>query len=90
MCKLTGEITDDQLKLRLFGLSLIGRTKDLLECISNGIIHTWKELEDKFLERYYSNAQFVEIKTAISNFSKEESKSLSDYVKYLSCYSISV
>lgn len=77
VCKPT-DVTDDQVKLCLFGFSLIGRVKDLLKCLPNGTIQTWKGLEDKFLEIYYSNAQFVERKAAISNFSQEESESLSD------------
>lgn len=56
MCKPSGDISDDQVKLHLLGFSLIGHTKEWLQCILNGTIQTWKELKDKFLERYYSNA----------------------------------
>lgn len=69
MCKPTCDITKDQIKLHLFGFYLIGRVKDWLKCIPNGTIKTWKEMEEKFLERHYSNAQFVETKATISNFS---------------------
>lgn len=47
MCRST-EATDDQVKFRLFGFSLIGEAKDWLLYLSNGTIQTWKELEDKF------------------------------------------
>lgn len=78
MCKLKGGTSDDQVKLRLFDFSLINRAKDWLQCIPNCIIHTWKELEENFLKRYYSNVQFVERKVTISNFDQEEAESLSD------------
>lgn len=53
MCKLAGaDITNDQVKFCIFGFSLIGRAKDWLQYIPNRMIQTWKELEDKFLERY--------------------------------------
>lgn len=71
-------VIDDQVKLCMFWFLLIGRVKDWLWGFPNGIIHTLIELEDTFLERYYSNAQFFERKTAISNFSQEESESFSD------------
>lgn len=72
MCNPIFEITDDQIKLCLFGFLLTGRVKDWLQCIPNGTIQTWKELEDMFFERYYSNAQFMERKDAITSFSQEE------------------
>lgn len=72
MCKPSDDITNGLIKLCLFGFSLIGRDKDWLQCIPNGTIQIWKELEDKFLVRCYSNAQFVERKAAIFNFDQEE------------------
>lgn len=71
MCKRADDITQDQVKLSLFSFPLIGRTKNWLQGIPNGVIQTLKELEDKFLERYSSNAQFVEIKTIIISFAQE-------------------
>ncbi|XP_050918402.1 uncharacterized protein LOC127135809 [Lathyrus oleraceus] len=59
MCKLIN-VTGDQVKLRLFGFSLIGRDKDWLCFLPNGTIQTWKELEDKFLERFFTTTQFTE------------------------------
>lgn len=59
MCKLD-DVTEDQVKLRLFGFSLIGRDKAWLLFLSNGKIWIWKELEDKFLERLFTTTQFAE------------------------------
>ncbi|KAK2369112.1 hypothetical protein QL285_082265 [Trifolium repens] len=46
ICRPQG-FNDSQIKLRLFGFTLIGRAKDWLQCIPSGTITTWKELEDK-------------------------------------------
>ena len=46
MC-IPADITEDQVKLRLFRFSLIGRAKDWLLFLQNGTIQTWKELKDK-------------------------------------------
>lgn len=43
------DITEDQVKLKLFSFSLVGREKDWLLCLLNRVIKTWRELEDKFL-----------------------------------------
>lgn len=40
-------------------------------------MHTKQYLEDKDLERYYSNAQFIEGKVVVSNFDQNEPESLS-------------
>lgn len=34
----SNDVAEDQVKLQLFGFSLIGRAKDWLQCISNGTI----------------------------------------------------
>lgn len=35
-------VNDDQVKLHLFGFSLIGRAKEWLQCLPNRTIQTWK------------------------------------------------
>lgn len=59
MCKPT-DISEDHVKLRLFRFSLIGKAKDWLLCLPNGTIQTWKELEERFLERFFTTTQFSE------------------------------
>lgn len=71
----------------MFGFSLIGHAKDWLQCIPNRTIKTWKELEDKFMERYFSNAHFIESNAEISNFIQGESELLFDAWKGLKYYS---
>jgi hypothetical protein len=53
--------------LRLFAFSLIGHAKDWLQCLSGGIIQTGNELEDKFLERFFTHNQFQK-RSDIMNF----------------------
>ncbi|KAK2375093.1 hypothetical protein QL285_076007 [Trifolium repens] len=51
-------VTEDQKKLRLFTFSLTGPAKDWLQCLPRGSIATWKELEDKFLEMFFTHTLF--------------------------------
>ncbi|KAK2356578.1 hypothetical protein QL285_093907 [Trifolium repens] len=44
--------------MRLFAFSLTGPAKDWLQCLPRGSIATWKELEDKFLERFFTHTLF--------------------------------
>lgn len=60
--------TDDQVKLKLFSFSLVGRAKDSLLYLPNGVIRTWKEFEDKFMERFFTTTQFIERKAEITHF----------------------
>ncbi|KAK2436917.1 hypothetical protein QL285_021877 [Trifolium repens] len=75
MCHPDG-FTDSQIKLRLFGFTLIGRAKDWLQCIPSGTITTWKELEDKFLERFFTTDQFLARRADITGFEQGETESL--------------
>lgn len=71
-------VIESRIKLRLFGFSLARRAKDWLQCLLSGTIQTWTKLEEKFIEIFFTNAQFVERRAIISNFSQGDSKSLSD------------
>ena len=53
--KVSENVSDDKKKLRLFAFSLTGPAKDWLQCLPRGTIATWKELEDKFLERFFTH-----------------------------------
>lgn len=67
MCRPTGVI-EDQVKLRLFSFSLVERAKVWLLCLPNGMIGTWKELEEKFMERFFTTTQFSKRRAKITNF----------------------
>ncbi|MCI19259.1 hypothetical protein A2U01_0040415, partial [Trifolium medium] len=69
-------VTEDQKKLRLFTYSLTKDAKDWLYCLGSGTIQTWKELEEKFLDRFFTYKQFQERKAAIVNFKQHAKESL--------------
>jgi hypothetical protein len=70
------DVTEDQKQLRLFVYSLAGAAKDWLYCLPSGTFQTWKELEDKFLERFFTEEQFQERKAAITSFKQHPRDSL--------------
>lgn len=45
-------------------------------CLPNGVIKTWRELEDIFLERLFTITQFTERKAKITHFEQQETESL--------------
>lgn len=53
MCQLE-DITEDHVNLKSINFLLVGREKDWLLCLPNWVIKTWTELEDKFLERFFT------------------------------------
>lgn len=77
MCKPDG-VSDEQVNLQLFGFSLIGRAKDWLLCLPNGTIQTWKELDNKFLERFFTTIQFTKRRIEFVNFEQQDTESLYD------------
>ncbi|KAK2356624.1 hypothetical protein QL285_093953 [Trifolium repens] len=74
--KVPENVTEDQKKMRLFAFSLTGPAKDWLQCLPRGSIATWKELEDKFLERFFTNTLFKKRKYEILSFKQHESETL--------------
>ncbi|KAK2356661.1 hypothetical protein QL285_093989 [Trifolium repens] len=71
--KVPKNVTEDQKKMRLFAFSLTGPAKDWLQCLPRGSIATWKELEDKFLERFFTHTLFQKRKYEILSFKQHES-----------------
>ncbi|KAK2356100.1 hypothetical protein QL285_093455 [Trifolium repens] len=74
--KVPENVTKDQKKPRLFAFSLTGPAKDWLQCLPRGSIATWKELEDKFLERFFTHTLFQKRKSEILSFKQHESETL--------------
>ncbi|MCI15922.1 putative athila retroelement ORF1 protein, partial [Trifolium medium] len=75
--KRTGKVTDDQKKLFLFSYSLARQAKDWLYCLPARTIETWKDLEEKFLEKYFTKSQYDERKAELLEFKQERKESLS-------------
>ncbi|KAK2356675.1 hypothetical protein QL285_094003 [Trifolium repens] len=74
--KVPENVTEDQKKMCLFAFSLTGPAKDWLQCLPRGSIATWKELEDKFLERFFTHTLFQKRKFEILSFKQHESYTL--------------
>ncbi|KAK2356639.1 hypothetical protein QL285_093967 [Trifolium repens] len=74
--KVPENVTEDQKKMRLFAFSLTGLAKDWLQCLPRGSIATWKELEDRFLERFFTHTLFQKRKSEILSFKQHESETL--------------
>jgi hypothetical protein len=74
--KVPDTVTEDHKKLRLFPFSLTGPAKDWLQCLPRGTIATWKELKDKFLQRFFTNTLFQKRKSEILSFKQHETGSL--------------
>ncbi|MCI04042.1 hypothetical protein A2U01_0025084, partial [Trifolium medium] len=71
-------VSESNKRLRLFKFSLTGRAKDWLDTIPPGTIHTWQELEQKFLDRYFPKHKFLERRADITNFEQGDAESLYD------------
>jgi hypothetical protein len=66
--EISQDVTEDQKKLCLFAYSLTRDVKDWLHLLPTDTIQTWKELQDNFIERFFTEEQFQERKVAIMNF----------------------
>jgi len=71
-------VTEDQKKLQLFALTLTERAKDWLHALPNGTIQQWKELEEKFLKRFFPISKLLEKRAEISSFEQGDTESLYD------------
>ncbi|MCH98562.1 hypothetical protein A2U01_0019567 [Trifolium medium] len=79
-------VTEDQVKLSLFQYSLGKTAKDWLLCLPSGTIKTWRELEDKFLDRFFTEDQYKERKRAILEFQQEKKESLRQSLERFKLY----
>ncbi|PNY02486.1 hypothetical protein L195_g025796 [Trifolium pratense] len=57
---------------------LTSTTKEWLQWLPRGTIETWKELEDKFLERFFTHNQFQKRKADIMNFKQRDNETLGE------------
>ncbi|PNX89570.1 hypothetical protein L195_g045690, partial [Trifolium pratense] len=71
-------VSESDKRLRLFKHSLSGRAKDWLDTILAGTIATWRQLERKFLDRYFPIHKFLERRAEISNFEQGDNETLYD------------
>ncbi|PNY05190.1 hypothetical protein L195_g001633 [Trifolium pratense] len=71
-------VSESDKRLRLFKHSLTGRAKDWLDTIPPNTINNWRELERKFLDRYFPIHKFLERRSEISNFEQGDNETLYD------------
>ncbi|GJZ10284.1 retrovirus-related pol polyprotein from transposon TNT 1-94 [Tanacetum coccineum] len=70
------EVTQDQIMLRVFPMSLTGVANRWLRNEPSGSIDTWETLKKKFLSKYYPPARTAKKMREINNFQKESDETL--------------
>jgi hypothetical protein len=70
----------------LFKFSLGKTAKDWLVCLPSGTIETWKDLEDKFLDRFFTEEQHKDRRRAITEFQQEKKESLHQSLERFKLY----
>ena len=61
-------VSEDDVKLRLFPFSLRDKAKGWLHSLPAGSITTWEELAQKFLTKFFSMAKTAAIRNALTQF----------------------
>ncbi|GKE97058.1 hypothetical protein Tco_1581913, partial [Tanacetum coccineum] len=69
-------ITEDQLMLRVFPISLTGAASRWLRNEPTGSIKTWEDLKTKFLNKYSPPGRTVKKMEEINNFQQEPDETL--------------
>lgn len=66
------------MKLRLFPFSLRGKALDWLERLPNHSIHTWDELAEKFIAKFFSPWHMATLRDEILAFKQEPNEPLNE------------
>ncbi|XP_070014012.1 uncharacterized protein [Nicotiana sylvestris] len=69
-------ISEDALRLRRFPFSLQGKALDWLERFPNHSIHTWDELAEKIISKFFSPGHMAMLRDEILDFKQEHNKPL--------------
>jgi hypothetical protein len=76
-CYQVAHVSTDQLRLRLFHHSLAGRAKDWWwNEIPEDSVHTWEELQQVFMKKFFPPSRTQIFIREISNFGQEDDESL--------------
>ncbi|KAI5324178.1 hypothetical protein L3X38_033251 [Prunus dulcis] len=65
-------LDDEQIKMRLFPFSLRDKAKSWLYSLPNASIHTWEELSNKFLQKFFPAQKTNKIRKEILGFTQKE------------------
>ncbi|KAG9450567.1 hypothetical protein H6P81_010532 [Aristolochia fimbriata] len=71
-------VLDDAIRLRLFKFTLAGRAKTWLNTLPASSIVTWKDLQKKFLGKYFPPGKTIKLRNKISQFVQELEERLSE------------
>ncbi|XP_070032883.1 uncharacterized protein [Nicotiana tomentosiformis] len=70
------KVSEDALRLRLFTFSLRGKALDWLERLPNHSIHTWDELAEKFISKFFYPGHMATLRDGILTFKQEPNEPL--------------
>ena len=65
-------ITENQIKMRAFGFTLLDAADDWYYSLPTGSIDTWENLHKAFLEKFFPAKKENTLKKAISNIEQEK------------------
>ncbi|KAI5328209.1 hypothetical protein L3X38_027606 [Prunus dulcis] len=71
-------LDDEQIKMRLFPFSLKDKAKSWLYSLPNASIHTWEELSNKFLQKFFPAQKTNKIRKEILGFTQKEGEAQGD------------
>src|ERR1044071_9873159 len=67
LCSKPSNVTEEQLKMRAFGLTLKDAARRWYYHLPAGTVDTWVKLYKAFLDKYYPSKKAVALKRAIAN-----------------------
>ncbi len=73
------DITEDQMRLRVFSFSLKESAKDWYHSLPPGSVTTWVNLKKVFLDKYFPTTKSNQLKKKICNVEQMSNESLYDY-----------
>ena len=73
------DITDDQMRLRVFAFSLKDLARDWYHSLAPGSVTTWVELKKAFLQKFFPAIKSNQLKKKICNIEQYADETLYDY-----------
>ena len=74
-------VTEEQIKMRAFGLTLKDSARQWYYLLPTGSIDTWDKLHKAFLNKYFPSKKATALKRAIAMVEQGDDESLYDYVE---------
>ena len=72
LCKIIGinQVNQEVVRLKLFPISLKDKAKSWLYSLPPESIHSWEQLAQKFLEKYFPRHKIIQLRREIMNFAQ--------------------